>query len=176
MIECKIVPSYVHGLSENLLPVLVNNFKLGYISFRVAVCCTMMEYCASRWGFVFFEPAFKVSAWFPNVRRITVLISAGLQINHILAQLYWNFVIWMHKWSFKCIASFEDYLDFKRVLKYSSKFFTQSLHVRDCDKEFLGGFLVGGLVHMRPFVRFFQEPVRVAVTVQNLVQVVHLLS
>ena len=36
--ECRIVPSYMHGLSGlsgNLFSVLANDFKLGYISFRV---------------------------------------------------------------------------------------------------------------------------------------------
>ena len=60
--------------------------------------------------------------------------------------------------------SFEDYLDFS-VLKYYSKFLTQYLDVRDCTKGFFGGFLVDGLVHMRPVVSLFQQPVRVAVPV-----------
>ena len=74
-------------------------------------------------------------------------------------------------------CTLEDYLDFLVSLKYSSKFFTQSLDVKDCDKGFLGSFLVSAFVHMRPVVRlFFQEPIRVTVLAQNLVHVVNLLS
>ena len=46
------------GLSRNPLPALVNDFKLGYIGFRVVLGCAMLEGCASRLGIVFLEPAF----------------------------------------------------------------------------------------------------------------------
>ena len=88
----------MYGLSTfsgNLLPVQVINFKLGYISFRVVVGYAMFEYCANRWGIVFFDPAFQSSTWFSNVRRIAILINTGPLINHILVQLYWNFVFGM---------------------------------------------------------------------------------
>ena len=75
-----------------------------------------------------------------------------------------EFCLWDALTEFKCITSFEDYLDFG-VLKYPSKFLIQSLDVRDCDKGFFCVFLVGGLVHMKPVVWFLQEPV--AVPVQN---------
>ena len=55
------------------------------------------------------------------------------------------------------------------VLKYSYEFLTHFLDVRACDKGFLCGFLVQGLVHMRSVICFFEEPVRVAVPAQNLV-------
>ena len=77
-----------------------------------------------------------------------------------------EFCLWDVLSEVKCIASFEDYLDFS-VLNYSSEFFTPSLDVRDFDKGFLGGSLGDCLVHMRPMVWFFEETVRVAVPVQK---------
>ena len=48
VIEQRIVPSYMYGFPGNLVSVLVYGCKLRYISFRVVISYTMLEYCASR--------------------------------------------------------------------------------------------------------------------------------
>ena len=40
------------GLSGNLFPILVYDFKMRDFSFRVFVGYAMFEYCASRWGII----------------------------------------------------------------------------------------------------------------------------
>ena len=50
VIECNIVLSYLYsfpGFSGNLLPVLVCDFELGNICFRVVVNGAVLEYCTS---------------------------------------------------------------------------------------------------------------------------------
>ena len=86
-------PSYMYGLSRNLLSVLVINFKLGYISFRVVVGCAVLQYCTSRWGIVFLDHTFKASAWMPHphtmvddvdvVIYITKKEHVNILLNHI---------------------------------------------------------------------------------------------
>ena len=101
VIESRIVLSYMYGfpgLSGNLLPVLVYDCKLGYISFRVVMGYTMLEYSVGRRGIIFY-PAFQASTRFSNV-GIAVFLRSGPLINQILAQLCWDFVFRVHEQGF----------------------------------------------------------------------------
>ena len=107
-IECGIVLSYMYGfpgLSGNLLPVLVCDCKLRYVSFRVVMGYTVLENSTGRWGIVFLDPDFWASTGFSNVRRITFYIRAGPLINHILVQLCWDFVFRVHEQGFNALHS-----------------------------------------------------------------------
>ena len=100
------VPSYMyayHGLSGNLLPVLVSIVNSRYISFRVVMGYTMLECRTGRIGVVFFDPTFQTSARLPNVRRIAVFLRVGPLINQILAQLCRDFVFRMHEQGFQVL-------------------------------------------------------------------------